>query len=242
MRPITRSPLYKDVLARLEELVARSEMAPGDRLPGERELALELGISRNSLRPALAALEALGVIEIHHGKGAFLRTTSVGHVAECLSIVLLRESRDLPAALEARMGLERFAAGLAAGRRDERDLERMEAALQAMDDDVRAGGIGAAADEEFHAAVVAASQNPVLSRLLAELRDPIQRIREESLSQRGRPHRSLEAHRRILDAIRRRNAAAAVAAVDAHLTEVGDTPLLRSAVADRDRVSSPATS
>jgi GntR family transcriptional repressor for pyruvate dehydrogenase complex len=220
--------MYKEVLARLQVLVARAELGPGDRLPGERDLAAELGISRNSLRPALAVLEALGVIEIRHGAGAFLRTTTVTEVAENLAVVLVEQNRHLPAALEARMSLERFAAGLAAGRHDAADLGQIETALAEMEAQVRAGETGAAADEAFHAALVAASHNPVLSELLAHLREAIARIREESLSQRGRPRRSLEAHRRIVDAVRSRDPRAAVAAVDAHLSEVGDTLLLRS--------------
>jgi GntR family transcriptional regulator, transcriptional repressor for pyruvate dehydrogenase complex len=227
--PIERSPLYKEVLARLQDLVARAELRPGDKLPGERELAVELGVSRNSLRPALAALEALGVLEIRHGSGTFLRSSTVADVAESLAVILLEQNRHLPASLEARMSLERFAAGLAAGRHDDDDIERMEAALAEMQAEIAAGGTGAASDERFHVALVAASHNPVLSELLDSLREPIARIRDESLSQPGRPLRSLEAHWRIVEAVRRSDPRAALAAVDAHLREVGDTVLLRAA-------------
>jgi len=233
--PIQRSPLYKEVLSRLQDLVARAELVPGDKLPGERELAAELGVSRNSLRPALAALEALGVLEIRHGSGTFLRTSTVADVAESLSVILLEQNHHLPAALEARMSLERFAAGLAAGRRNDEDIRRMEVALDEMQAEIAGGGTGAAADERFHTALAAASHNPVLGELLAQLREPISRIRDESLSQVGRPLRSLEAHWRIVAAVRGGDPRAAVAAVDAHLREVGDTVLLRGADPASDR-------
>src|SRR6476646_3754955 len=88
LAPIERAPLYKAVLERLEALMESDHLAAGDRLPPERELATQLGVSRNSLRPALAALEALGVIEIRHGSGAFLRQSTIAEVAERLSATL----------------------------------------------------------------------------------------------------------------------------------------------------------
>jgi GntR family transcriptional repressor for pyruvate dehydrogenase complex len=229
VEPITRTPLYREVLARLEQLVAGGGLEPGDRLPPERELAVQLGISRNSLRPALAALEAKGLIEIRHGAGTFLRATSVAQAADTLAVVLAEQSRQLPAAMEARLALERFAAGVAADRRDDADLERLEAALEQMAREVDGGEAGDDGDRRFHAAVVAAAHNPVLAALAGELADPVDRIRIESLAQHGRPQRSLEDHRRILAAIRAGDARAAVAEMDRHLGRVADTLLVRSA-------------
>ena len=202
-------------------------LAAGDRLPPERELATQLGVSRNSLRPALAALEALGVIEIRHGSGAVLRQSTIAEVAERLSATLADHSRDLPAVLEARVGLERFAAALAAERGNSEDIERLEEAARTMRADVERGESGVTADAVFHRALAAASHNEVLITLLDSIAGPVARIREESLAQPGRAPRSIAGHQRIIEAVRSGDAAAAVQAVDAHLTEVGDTLLVR---------------
>jgi GntR family transcriptional repressor for pyruvate dehydrogenase complex len=227
LTPIERTPLYREVFDRLRELVENEELAPGDRLPAERELAVRLGVSRNSLRPALAALEALGVIEIRHGSGAFLKRTTLTAVASSFAEVLLEHNAQLPAAMEARMAIERFAVGLAAGRRTDADMDRIQAAIDEMAIEIADGHDGQDGDRAFHRAVAAAAHNPVLLKLMKNLERDIARIREESLAQRGRPKRSLAAHRRILAAIRDGDPRAAVAEMDAHLAEVADTPLVR---------------
>src|SRR4030081_3017791 len=73
LRPIGRTRLYEDLVERLGEFVIRTNLTPGARFPPERELASRLGVSRSSLRQALAVLEAQGFIEVRHGGGVFLR-------------------------------------------------------------------------------------------------------------------------------------------------------------------------
>jgi GntR family transcriptional regulator, transcriptional repressor for pyruvate dehydrogenase complex len=227
LTPIERTPLYREVFDRLHDLVESEDLAPGDRLPAERELSVRLGVSRNSLRPALAALEALGVIEIRHGSGAFLKRTTLTEVASSFAEVLLEQNAQLPAAMEARMAVERFAVGLAAGRRTDEDLNNLQAALDAMAAEIARGEDGTDGDRAFHRAVAEAAHNPVLVKLMRNLERDIARIRAESLAQRGRPKRSLSAHRRIFAAIRDADPRTAVAEMDAHLAEVADTPLVR---------------
>ena len=88
--------------------ISRKELSVGDRLPPERELAEQLGVGRNSLREALKVLEAMGVVEIRHGSGIFLRKedTQPGdgsafwlmiHKDEILNILTVREALDLKA-------------------------------------------------------------------------------------------------------------------------------------------------
>jgi GntR family transcriptional regulator, transcriptional repressor for pyruvate dehydrogenase complex len=225
--PIQRTPLYKQVLDRIQGLVESGAIVPGDQLPPERELAEQLGVSRTSLRQALTALEALGTIEIRHGAGAYLLSTEPERVAQSLAITLAEQNKRLPEAMEARMALERFIAGLAASRRTAADLKRARRALARMEQELAEGGLGTEGDAEFHETLWSASHNRLLQQLVASLQDPIARIREESLSQADRPQRSLAAHWRILEAVERRDAAAAVAAMDAHLWEVADTLLLK---------------
>lgn len=227
IEPVERNPLYKQVLDRIRALVDAGSITPGDRLPPERDLAAQLGISRTSLRQALSALEALGVLEIRHGAGVYVRDTEPDQMTHSLAVVLVEQNRRLPEVMEARMALERFISGLAAGRRTNEDVGRARAALAAMEKDIEAGGLGAEADAEFHAAIAAAAHNRVLEGLMARLAEDIARVREESLSQPGRPPRSLAAHWRILEAVEAGDPRAAVAAMDAHLRQVADALLLK---------------
>lgn len=191
-------------------------------------------MSRTSLRQALTVLEALGMIEIRHGAGAYLIATEPEQMVQSIAVTLAQQNRRLPEAMEARMALERLVAGLAASRRTAADLERARRALEDMQREIDAGKLGTAADADFHRALCQAANNNVLEKLMESLQEPIARIREESLSQPQRPHGSLAAHWRILQAVEAGDTVAAVAAMDAHLWEVADTLLLKQVRASDD--------
>jgi GntR family transcriptional repressor for pyruvate dehydrogenase complex len=226
IKPVAREAVYLQVRRQIEALIASRALVPGARLPPERELAAHLRVSRNTLRQAIAALEATGVVEVQHGNGIFLRQAPTRQIADSIALILDERHHDLPAAMEARQSLERGLVQLAAARRTPLDLEHMQNALERMATDVHSGGIGESADEEFHRAIWQSAHSPYLLELVELMAERIARIRHESLSQRGRPDQSLVAHQRILDAIRAQDVDGAVAALDAHLSEVADVLLV----------------
>jgi GntR family transcriptional regulator, transcriptional repressor for pyruvate dehydrogenase complex len=123
--------------------------------------------------------------------------------------------------------LESKLAELAAVRRTEEDLARIDSALDVMARDIEAGGRGVEGDELFHAAVTAAGHSALLQKLMGEISDLIKETRLESLSQPDRPQESLTGHRRIAAAIRDRDPATAAAAMSDHVEKVSDVALLR---------------
>jgi GntR family transcriptional regulator, transcriptional repressor for pyruvate dehydrogenase complex len=224
LRPLGRTRLYEDLVERLGEFVIRTNLEVGGRFPAERELASRLGVSRASLRQALAVLEAQGFIEVRHGGGVFLRRNrGFGGV---LHRLVERRAR-LPEVLEARELLEVRLAELAATRRTEADLAAMRTALAQMEAEVAAAGLGADGDAAFHHAVHRAGNNKVLEHVIDGLAEAIHESRMESLSEPDRPRNSLQAHRRILEAIEAQRAPGAADAMRAHLRQVSDVALLR---------------
>jgi len=224
LRPLGRTRLYEDLVERLGEFVIRTDLAVGGRFPPERELASRLGVSRASLRQALAVLEAQGSIEVRHGGGVFLRRSR--GFGGMLHKLVERRAR-LPEVLEARELLEVRLAELAATRRTEEGLVTMRAALDEMEAEVAAGGLGVDGDAAFHHAVHRAGNNKVLEHLIDGLAEAILETRLESLSEPDRPGQSLRAHRRILEAIEAAQASGAAGAMRAHLRQVSDVALLR---------------
>ena len=224
LRPLERSRLYEEVGERLGAFVREAGMTPGDRFPPERELSQNMRVSRTSVRQALVALQALGFVDVRQGEGVFLRRTR--GFGESLS-KLFERRRRLPDVLEAREALEVKLADLAAGRRDRQDIQAMRAALLAMDKEIAAGGLGTEGDAAFHHAIALAARNEVLLRLIDAMAEVIHESRVESLSEPGRPPRSLAAHRRILAAIEAQSSEAAADAMRQHLREVADVSLLR---------------
>jgi GntR family transcriptional regulator, transcriptional repressor for pyruvate dehydrogenase complex len=224
LRPLGRTRLYEDLVERLGEFVIRTNLAVGGRFPPERELASRLGVSRASLRQALAVLEAQGSIEVRHGGGVFLRRSR--GFGGMLHKLVERRAR-LPEVLEARELLEVRLAELAATRRTEVDVLTMRTALAQMESDVLAAGLGVEGDAAFHHAVHRAGKNTVLEHVIDGLAEAIHETRLESLSEPDRPKQSMLAHRRILDAIEARDGAGAADAMRAHLRQVSDVALLR---------------
>jgi GntR family transcriptional repressor for pyruvate dehydrogenase complex len=96
-----------------------------------------------------------------------------------------------------------------------------------MRDDIAAGGLGIDGDRDFHHAVAEAASNRVLEHLIEEIADSVHETRVESLSEPGRPPRSIDAHQRILDAIEAGDEELAAQAMLDHLREVADVSLLR---------------
>ena len=224
LQPVSRPRLYEQLVERLLDYIHGEGMKVGDRLPAERELATQLGVSRASVSQALVALEVQGVIDVRHGDGAVILDVP----AQRQIVAALRARRNrLQEVIEAREALEVKLAALAARRCTLEDLEAIDDALGLMARDIAGGERGVAGDEHFHAAVTAAAHSGLLADLMTEIAELIRESRIESLAQPGRPEESLLAHHKVADAIRAGDAEAAATAMAAHIAAVSDTALLR---------------
>jgi len=221
---LMRTRLYEQVAEQITAWIAANGLKAGDRLPPERELATRLGVSRATLSQALVALEVIGVVAVRHGDGTVL--TAKPAASRIVNAIRAHADR-LPEVIETRDALETKIAALAAARRTDDDLARIDDALHAMEQDIEAGGRGLEGDERFHGAVTAAAHSLLLAHLMDEIGDLIKESRIESLSQPGRPLDSLAAHRAIVNAIRAGDSEAAATAMHSHVEMVSDVALLR---------------
>ncbi|TKK73720.1 FadR family transcriptional regulator [Kribbella jiaozuonensis] len=189
-------PLVLQVSERFRAQIESGAWPRGSRIPGENQLATELGVSRGTVREALRSLSLTGLLEPRVGDGTYVRATNE------ISGVLVRDelSASLTHVLDARAGIEAAAARLAAQRPSSDSLAALSAALESR---ARADDLDAfvAADAEFHRGVVVASGNPLLLRLY----DAIAEVLTESIHQTAtmpEDHRILDAHVDVLEAIR----------------------------------------
>ena len=195
----------------------------GTRLPGEIELARQLGVSRPVVREAIAYLKADGIVESRHGRGLFVNRQ------ETLKLRLGEidaSEKAILEFLELRRGLEVEAAQLAALRRTDQDLERMVAAIAALNAADEAGEESAQHDLAFHLAIADAARNPQFRRVLQFVSKPLlASIQEMRVKDRGAAKRIQKRrtdHDRILKCIRAQDAAGAGAAMRRHLDEAYD--------------------
>jgi len=218
LEPVKSIRIYEDIVRQVKALIADGRLTSGDRLPPERELAERFRVSRTSVREALRSLQSRGLIEIRAGEGAFVRDVSVEALIEPLALVILPHREAVGELFEARRLLEPAIAALAARRATGEEISEMERILAEQAREVASGRTGMAQDSSLHAAI--AAHNRAIVRIVSALIDLLGQSREESLLTRGRPRRSHQNHRRILAAIRRRDADGAYQAMLDHLTAV----------------------
>jgi GntR family transcriptional repressor for pyruvate dehydrogenase complex len=206
------------VAGQLRGLIEAGSLQAGEQLPSERELAEQLGVSRSTVREAVQFLGALGLVEIRHGSGTFVR--SDGDLPSEWLQWTRRHRVEVHELLEVRRGLEAVAAELAAER--SHDLEAMEAALADMEAAVDGRDVPGLveADLSFHTALAAASGNTALRHLTESLGRELLRERGAIWNEPGRPERSLREHRRIYEAVRAGDALGARTALVDHLHSV----------------------
>ncbi len=221
MGQIDRRPLYEQVGERLREFIDTSGMQPGDKLSNVRDLATELQVGRSSIREAITALRAQGIVEIRHGDGIYLLQRPED-VISSLAAELVETHVDHPYIWETRQALEAQCARLAAVHADADDLDELDAALEQMRNEIAAGLPGLDGDRRFHLGVATAAHNPLLLKLLKGLRLALDRTSETSLTRPGQPARSLEDHQGIVDAIRAREATDAANRMLLHLVDTTD--------------------
>jgi DNA-binding FadR family transcriptional regulator len=153
--------LYHQVADQIRNVIDQGNFAPGTRLPPERELAQQLGVSRPSLREALLALEIEGRVEVRMGSGVYVCAMPSGGTPESLAL------GDSPSELmQARSVLEGSIINLALARVTKPGLEKLKTCLDIMRLDVRRGQSPVDADRSFHVAIAEMTGNTVLARMV----------------------------------------------------------------------------
>lgn len=207
---------YQLVADRVRSLIEEGGIAPGTRLPAERELALQLGVSRPSLREALIALEIDGRVEIRSGSGVYVCTGAAQNKAATPAL------GDSPADLmDARMVLEGAVIAQAVARASKAGMRQVQQALEGMRADQAEGRSPLDADRRFHLSIAEMAGNPVLVSMVAALFDE----RHSPISSRmsGRVETvhtwqdALAEHEAIYRALESRSPQAAMAAMCSHL-------------------------
>lgn len=217
--------LYRQIADQLRALIDAGEFAPGSRLPAERELAQQLGVSRPSVREALIALEVEGVVEVRMGSGVYVqppRAVRAGSGAGALAA----DAEGPLETIRARQIVEGELAALAAQVATPALVAALEEALAQMEQSVAAGVLPLHADQLFHLRLAEAAENAPLLRVVRQLLDE----RDNPLFQRlGRHFENVDnwraaaaEHRRVLRAVAAGDAEGARAAMREHLQRSHD--------------------
>jgi len=220
---VTPEKLASAVTRQIEKLILRGILRPGERLPAERDLAERLGVSRPSLREALAELQEKGLLTARVGAGIYVADVLGNAFSEALVRLFAEHDEAVFDYIAFRRDLEGLAAARAARLASDTDLRvvaeisaKMEAAHARTDpaDEARL-------DAEFHMAIIEASHNVVMLHMMRSmfqlLREGVFYNRQVIFKQRTTRSALLDQHRAINAALQARDAEAARAAVETHL-------------------------
>ena len=202
----------------IRKLIAEQGFGPGDVLPSQRDLAVQLGVSRASLREALSSLSALGMISVQPGKGVFVQAIEPSPAVSGVSWPFAAQASPVDI-FQLRYALEGFAAGLAAVTLSADELDALEDNVTAMRDELRAGDFNAAArlDFEFHRRILLASGNQAMLSILTASAELFLESQKLPFIRAERAMETWQEHRKILRALARRASGAAQKAMQEHV-------------------------
>ncbi|MCR2806441.1 FadR/GntR family transcriptional regulator [Paenibacillus soyae] len=210
--------------------ISAGDWEPGEKLPSVVDLSAQFGVGRSTVREALSALKATGWLDIRHGGGTFVKKVLPTDARQHDGVPLFQQAKSILELLEVRQILEAGTSALAAERRTEEDVRKLEAILESMEEALRTNdtAAGERADVAFHAAIAAASRNTLLVQLMDSLSqrfgETIGQTRELWFYQeQSTAERLLEEHRSIFQAIAEGNTAVAAKLIREHLTKVEST-------------------
>ncbi len=204
-------PLRELVFESLREAIINGTLKPGERLM-EVQLAEDMGVSRTPVREAIRKLELEGFVVMVPRKGAYVAGISLKDIADVFEI---------------RAALEGLAAGLAAERITEDELEELERHLVRVNESTENNDLPALVelDTSFHDILYKASRNDRLVQIINNLREQIQRFRTASLAVPGRMKDTLLEHKEIVEAISERNATQAQFLAQQHVENAENSML-----------------
>jgi GntR family transcriptional regulator, transcriptional repressor for pyruvate dehydrogenase complex len=236
IEPLQQHKLSLAVAAQLEELVMKGEYREGDKLPPERVLVDEFGVSRSTVREALRRLEAEGLVRIDHGVGAFVCERP--EAENWLASLLVLDHSTVPELFEARRALESTTAALAAERLSPAAAGELESlAAQLADSDLSKEGY-VELDAALHQAIARATKNRVLTSFAESLREAHVEYSRRVINLRERRKRATHGHQAIVEAILARDPERAREAMIAHLEEA-ERDLLHEIDQPKDKRKTP---
>lgn len=213
--------LTDDAIDQIKAMIVSGELRPGDRLPPEKDLAERLGLSRNSLREAIKALEVIRVVDVRRGDGTYVTSLEPALLLEAISFGLdLHNDRSVLELFAVRRILESHAAGLAAQRVDAEQIAALADEVDAVDGATSLDEL-VAHDVRLHRLIATFSGNRYLAGLIESLSANTVRARVwRGLTQEGAAERTLVEHRALVEALAAHDVERASVLASAHVSGV----------------------
>ena len=223
-KPIKNNKVYEQVVAQITDMIYEGKLQKGDKLPSERKLKEQLGVSRASIREAFSALEMLGLIQSRPGEGTFIKEEPDENLIKPLSLILLLNENIVEELVELRRVLEVDCVRLAADRATDEEITEMKSYIDKLADSSGYEDTSIKADRRFHYTIARASKNQVLYYVMTSISEAmdfhIKNTRTELVSHQATMKNFLLQHERIFTGIKNRDPEQAMREMQNHLDYV----------------------
>ncbi len=219
-RHVLKTRLYEQIARQLQQDIVSGRLAPGERLPAERDLSSQFGVSRASVREALSVLQSKGFIESHQGGSTVVCATLDTALGLPLAQLSAHGGPAIRNPLEVRSIFEPQTAALAALRATDVEIAAMHDLIADQERAVDGGGTGLEQDTAFHFAIAEATHNDLLVTIVSYINEALRETREWSLRAYTGTASSIQHHHCIMTAIAAHDSRAAHTAMADHLEDV----------------------
>lgn len=218
IQQVAHTPAHEKVARQLQGLMQQGALEAGDRLPPERELAKQFGVSRSTIRQALFILQTIGLVESRVGYGTFTKKEPPALNVTDLASALRAAKGSLVDQLELRRLVEPQVASLAAERATESELDELSKYISHQEEHLSDARF-IDADSAFHLTIAHATGNTLLVKMVEGIHELLHESRQRSW-RAGGGTRALEEHRNIYEAIRKHDSQTASNAMTHHILDV----------------------
>jgi GntR family transcriptional repressor for pyruvate dehydrogenase complex len=215
--PLKKTRLYEEIVKQILDRIKSGELKPGDRLPTERDLAVQLHVSRTAIREALRSMELMGLIDSKVGGGTFIKEMTLDSLMDPFAGILIKNDRMIIELIEVRMLLEVEIAKLAARRINEDKIIALEKTLILMEKEIAEGGLGNEGDNAFHNELAIAADNLAMMSIQSLCGELLNTTRKLALKALGDTKIGLQHHRGIFEAVKQGNEEEAARLMKEHL-------------------------
>lgn len=221
--PVSSKKLYIQIYNQILAEIQAGSFKVGDKLPSERELCAQFGVSRAPVRQALSALEMNGIIYSRQGEGVFVKST---HITNGNSQSL--ESVSPEDIVEARMNIEPLIIKFAALRATDEDIEELKQTIKKMEEETRSGIYVPETDEQLHMGIAKASHNDLFITFMSSITSAMKQqemwqfIRDRTVTRSDYQEVNFQEHKLLIQAIEDRNEKEAVERMTIHMQNLYD--------------------
>ncbi|MCJ7704064.1 MAG: FadR family transcriptional regulator [Desulfobacterales bacterium] len=220
--PLNTKRVFEGIVDQVRELIYSGVFKPGDKLPSERELAIQFRAGRMVVREALRTLEQSGLIHIKQGSygGAFIKTADTAVITRSISDMIKVGNIPLQKLTEARLGIEMVILEFAIQRIDRNDLDLLEQNIRETEQQIHKGLRATEGNINFHLLLAKASKNPLFEMMIESIMNVTKSFLLSVKPDIHYINRVMNYHKEILEAIKEKNLPLAKEKMEEHLLDI----------------------